>query len=195
APTHLLHLAWYVEPKLFRHSPENFRWVESTAGLMRAFVRTGARAVLIGTSDEYDPAGGVLSEERTPAKPFSIYGACKRAAHMMASAIARQSKVTLAWGRLFAAYGPGEPSTKLVSKCTVDLLQRRSVHIPAATLTRDYVFVDDVAALLVALLESDVEGAINVGSGTPVTLAEVAHGVADVVGGHELIVADHSADE
>jgi len=195
APTHLLHLAWYVEPKLFWHSPENFRWVESTAGLMHAFVRTGARAVLAGTSDEYDPAGGILSEDRTPAKPSSIYGACKHATHMMASAIARQAGVALAWARLFAAYGPGEPSSKLVSKCAADLLQRREVHIPAATLTRDYVYVDDVAALLVALLESDVAGAMNAGSGTPATIAEIAHGVADVVGGHELIVADQPGDE
>jgi nucleoside-diphosphate-sugar epimerase len=195
APTHLLHLAWYVEPKLFWHSPENFRWVESTAGLMHAFARTGARAVLAGTSDEYDPAGGILSEGRTPAKPSSIYGACKHATHMMASAIARQSGVTLAWARLFAAYGPGEPSSKLVSKCAADLLQRREVHIPAATLTRDYVYVDDVAALLVALLESDVEGAMNAGSGTPATIAEIAHGVADVAGGHELIVDDQPGDE
>src|SRR5689334_19637860 len=114
APTHLLHLAWYVEPKLFWDSPENYRWVETTVELMRLFTRRGARAVLAGTSDEYDSRAGVLSEERTPAKPSSVYGACKHAAHMMSSAIAREAGVSLAWCRLFAAYGPGEPASKLV---------------------------------------------------------------------------------
>src|SRR3989344_4974417 len=40
-PTHLLHFAWYVNPKDYKISPENERWVPATLALMRAFSENG----------------------------------------------------------------------------------------------------------------------------------------------------------
>src|SRR5687768_2561611 len=36
-PTHLLHLAWYVEHGKFWTSPDNTRWVEASIALLREF--------------------------------------------------------------------------------------------------------------------------------------------------------------
>ena len=44
APTHLLHLAWYVVPGKLISSPENFAWVTSSLELVRQFCDQGGNA-------------------------------------------------------------------------------------------------------------------------------------------------------
>src|SRR4029453_7633709 len=49
-PTHLLHMAWYVEHGKFWTSSENTRWVEASLGLFREFIaKGGQRGVTTGT--------------------------------------------------------------------------------------------------------------------------------------------------
>ena len=45
-PSHMLHFAWYTEPEKYWTSPENFRWVEATKGLLTEFQRHGGRRVV-----------------------------------------------------------------------------------------------------------------------------------------------------
>ena len=64
APTHLLHFAWIATPGIYWHSPENFRWLAASENLLRGFrARAGIRAVMAGSSGEYDwSKAGVCSE-------------------------------------------------------------------------------------------------------------------------------------
>jgi nucleoside-diphosphate-sugar epimerase len=64
-------------------------------------------------------------------------------------------------------------------------------HEPAIcrnpTLVRDYLYVREVAAALEAVLESDVRGVVNIGSGTPVQLGEFTRRIAAQAGATELV--------
>lgn len=189
-PEVLLHLAWYVEPGRYWTAPENIRWVEASLALLRAFAAAGGRrAVIAGTSAEYDwrAPGERCQEETTPLKPATLYGAAKHALHTAAARYAEQAGFELAWGRIFFVYGPGEPEGRLVPSVGRALLAGRPVPTTRGDQLRDFMHVEDAAAALVALAESDTTGAVNIASGDPVAVREVCDTLARLTGRPDLL--------
>jgi nucleoside-diphosphate-sugar epimerase len=186
-PSHLLHLAWYAEHGRFWTSPENVRWVEATLALMRAFTAAGGRrAVIAGTSAEYDWDHGFCSEAVTPLRPATLYGIAKDATRRVASAAAEQAGVSLAWGRVFFLYGPGEHPDRLVASVARALMEGRPAETSSGIQVRDFMHVDDVAGAFAVLLDSGAEGAVNIASGEPVRVREVVEELARAAGRPDL---------
>jgi nucleoside-diphosphate-sugar epimerase len=179
-PTHLLHLAWYTEHGKFWTAVENLRWVGASVSLFETFAEhEGRRVVAAGTCVEYAPVEGApCSEASTRLGPTTLYGACKHATHIILGAFARQAGLSHAWGRLFFPYGPGEPPAKLVRSVASALLAGEPALCTHGRQVRDFIHVEDAAAALVSLLDSAVEGAVNIASGNPVALREVIERVA-----------------
>lgn len=188
-PTHLLHVAWVTTPGEYWTSPLNLRWLAASAELLRLFAAHGGRRVVIaGTCAEYDWArSGVCDEVTTPVAPSTLYGTCKDALRRVAERFSETLGISAAWGRIFFPYGPGESPRRLVASVARSLLAGQPAPCTAGTQVRDFLHVHDVGAALVALLLSEVPGAVNIGSGTPVALADVVRGVADLVGRPELV--------
>jgi len=189
-PELLIHLAWYAEHARFWTSGENVRWVAATRRLLSAFGRGGgARVVVSGTCAEYEwPAtGGICSEDKTPLRPASLYGQSKNATREYAEALAEETGFELAWGRIFFVYGPGEAETRLVPSVVRTLLEGKPAPVSSGGLVRDFLHVDDVGAATIALLESSVSGAINIGSGLGVSIREVVELIGAATGRPELI--------
>lgn len=181
-PSHLLHLAWYTVPGRYWSSDRNLAWVEASLRLLRSFAAAGGeRAVVAGTCAEYDLSSGRCSELTTPRRPASLYGTCKNALFEMALAHARSAGHGLAWARLFHPYGPAERPERLVPSVVRDLLERRPVEVSHGRQERDFVFVEDVAGALVRLLDSEVEGAVNIGSGEATSVRSLVTAIADRV--------------
>jgi nucleoside-diphosphate-sugar epimerase len=175
-PTHLLHLAWYAVPGKFWTSPENFRWVQASLSLFQEFAAGGGtRMVGAGTCAEYDWRYGYCSEGLTPPGTATLYGTCKHSLQLMLDVFARQSNLSSAWGRVFFPYGPHEHPEKLVAYVIRSLLRAEPARCSHGEQLRDLLYVGDVAGAFVALLESEVTGAVNIGSGRPVALKEVIH--------------------
>jgi nucleoside-diphosphate-sugar epimerase len=188
-PTHLVHVAWVTTPGEYWTSPLNLRWLAASAELLRAFVAHGGRrAVIAGTCAEYDwSRPGVCDETTTPVAPATLYGTCKDALRRAAERFAETAGFSAAWGRIFFPYGPGESPRRLVASVARSLLAGQPARCTAGTQVRDFVHVRDVGGALTALLLSDVRGAVNIGSGSPVTLADVVRGIANVVGRPDLV--------
>jgi len=181
-PSHLLHLAWYVVHGQFWTSPENHRWVQVSLDLLRSFAQGGGRrAVMAGTCAEYDWSQGTCRENITPLAPRSLYGQCKMAIHQSAEEFAQGAAVSLAWGRIFFLYGPGEASARLVPSIILPLLAGQRATCRQGSHVRDLLHVSDVAAAFVALLDSDVRGAVNIASGCPASLGQVAETIARIL--------------
>jgi len=187
--THLLHLAWYAEPGRYWSSTANTRWVSATADLIERFAaQGGARAVVAGTCAEYEwGQAAPCTEGVTPLRPVSLYGICKDATRRIAEGLAAQLEVSLAWGRIFFVYGPGEHPSRLVASVARALVAGERAAIGDGTQRRDFMHVDDVARALSALLAGDVQGAVNVGSGEAVAIDEVARLIAAAAGGEHLL--------
>lgn len=188
-PTHLVHLAWIATPGTYRTSPENHRWVDASRRLLEEFVRQGGqRAVLVGSCAEYAwDESGLCNEEVTPLRPASLYGQCKERLRREAEEIARRSGVSLAWVRLFFLYGPREPEARLVPTVARKLIAGLPAECTAGTQMRDLLHVRDAAEAIVAVLASDLTGAVNVGSGEAVAVGDVARLIADAAGRPDLL--------
>jgi nucleoside-diphosphate-sugar epimerase len=90
-----------------------------------------------------------------------------------------QTSLSSAWGRVFSLYGPRENPERLVASVITALLRSETAICGNARLVRDYLHVEDVASAFVALLESKLEGAVNIGSGEAVKLGEIAELIAE----------------
>ena len=136
---------------------------------------------------DWEEQGGLLSERQTPLRPATLYGVCKNATRCVGEALAEQTGFEFAWGRIFFVYGPGEAGERLVPSVVRALLEERPAPVTAGLQIRDFMHVDDIAAAFVALLESDVRGAVNIGSGIGVTVRDVVETIGDVTGRPDLI--------
>ena len=187
-PTHLLHLAWYTQQGKYWTAPENLNWVQGSLALIHEFTESGGeRLVAAGTCAEYEWGHGVCIEDRTPLVPATLYGTCKHALQLMQRSWSKQTGLSSAWGRVFSLYGPRENPGRLVPSVIAALLRGETATCGNAALVRDYSHVQDVASAFVALLESQLEGPVNIGSGEAITLGEVVEKIAAKLDARDLI--------
>jgi nucleoside-diphosphate-sugar epimerase len=188
-PTHLLHLAWHVPPGKYWTSLENVRWLQASMDLIVEFAAAGGqRVVTAGTCAEYSWDGDrICREDDTPLQPASLYGTSKDALRRMQEALARQLGLSAAWGRIFFPYGPGEPVGRLVPSVIDSVLRGQPARCSHGRQVRDFIYVDDVARAFAVLLDSSLEGAVNIGTGVAVTIADVAREAARAAGALQLL--------
>jgi len=180
-PTHLLHLAWYAEPGKYQMSEQNYVWCRAGIDLLRAFAAAGGgRAVFAGSCFEYDHSAGLCSETDTRCAPTTRYGACKLA---LSEVVRRPpGDLSTAWGRIFYLYGPDEHPSRLVPSVIESLLRDQPARCTHGRQLRDYLHVADVASAFAAILDGEVEGPVNIGSGEEVTVRALVEMIADAVG-------------
>lgn len=134
------------------------------------------RVVLLSSGGAvYDPTLPPPYRETSPVRPLGAYGRAKL--DLEAALAASDLPATVL--RVSNVYGPGQPAVS--GQGVVGHWLRaaaRGEHLtvygdPATT--RDYVYVDDVAAALLAVHAAPaVPPVLNLGSGRPTTLAELA---------------------
>jgi len=193
APSHLLHLAWTTEHGRFWRAPENLDWVAATLRLARAFAEAGGRRMVAGgTCAEYDWSApelvdGSCHEDATPTLPHTLYGVAKDACRRMLTAFGAEAGIETAWGRIFFPFGPGEDPRRLIPSIIGNLRACIAAPCSPGTQVRDFIAGEDAGAAFAAITASGVTGAVNVGSGIPMTIAEVALTVGRAMGRPDLI--------
>lgn len=187
-PTHLLHFAWYTTTGKYWDSLENVRWVQASLDLLTNFVyQGGKRAVFAGTCAEYDWNYGYCSEEVTPMQASTLYGTCKHCLQEILRHFSQQTGLSSAWGRIFFLYGPHESPTRLVPSVILSLLKGEPALCSHGNQIRDFLFVNDVASAFVTLLNSKVEGVVNIASGKPITLKSIIQLISQLLGCPEAV--------
>lgn len=188
-PTHLLHFAWYVEQGKVWNAVENLDWLQASLHLARQFAESGGeRVVISGSCAEYDwTEEGVYSEKTTALRPAHLYGATKHALNLTLTKFAEISNLSYAWGRIFYLFGANESPNRLVPSVINALLKNETAATSHGNQIRDFSNVEDVAEAFVALLASEVFGAVNVASGRGVKIADVVRQIAEIAGKPELL--------
>jgi nucleoside-diphosphate-sugar epimerase len=160
--------------------------VQGSLDLLESLVAAGCRrAVFVGSCFEYG-SGGPLSES-TPVDPRSLYAASKAATRYLAEHLARVRGIPFVWARFFLQYGPFEDPRRLVPAVMAALLRGEPVDVTRGVQVRDFLHVQDVAGAAVAVALSEVEGVVNIGSGTPVSVRELVSTIGELIGRPELI--------
>ena len=126
-----------------------------------------------------------MSETDTPLRPASQYGAAKLALFTAFTSICSARALSGAWARPFFIYGPGEAPHRLAADVTLSLLRGETARCTEGTQRRDYLHVADVGAALSTILDSELEGPINIGSGNAIAIADLASEIARQIGAPE----------
>lgn len=184
----LVHLAWYTEHGRFWEAEVNDDWARATVALVDAFAAAGGRrAVLAGSCAEYRWDESTCDERSTPLEPAHHYGRAKDAARRGAEVIAGEHGLSLAWARIFFTFGPGEGGARLVPSVASAVLAERTAEITHGAEVRDWLYVEDLAGAVVTLLESQVQGAVNLAAGVGVSLRELALAAGRAAGNEALV--------
>ena len=193
-PAHLLHFAWIATPGLYWTSAENYRWLEASQHLLRSFKQHGGkRAVMAGSCAEYDWSRvGICHERTSPLADASgtavnAYARCKIAMQRALEEFGREHHLSTAWGRIFFQFGPGEHPQRLVSSVIIDLLSGREALCSHGRQIRSFLHVADVGRAFAAVLDSGIEGPVNIGSGERISIAELLERIARTIGRPELL--------
>jgi len=181
-PEVTIHLAWCKVTGKFWTDPANIDWVNTTLSFARALAEEGSRKMVIaGSCAEYDWDYGFLSEECTPLKPRTLYGACKNSLREMLESYSLETSMQLAWLRLFYLYGPKEDRTRFIPSVILQLLQGQTAKCTSGEQMRDFLLVEDMAGAISAVATSNFTGAINIGSGQPVKIRTIVETIARIL--------------
>lgn len=187
-PDTCVHGAWYAVPGKYLDAPENLTHVAASTDLAQRLVHAGCkRLVGLGTCFEYDTSLGSLLRESSPTRPRFLYAASKLALHDMLSAYAPLAKLGFAWCRIFYQYGPMEARERLVPHVIDRLLGGQTAETSEGGQVRDFLHVADVGAAIATVALSELEGAVNIGSGVPVTVREVVEAIARLCGAEDRV--------
>lgn len=209
-PSHLLHFAWVTAPGVYWESGDNARWLAAGTSLLASFRRHGGvRAVLAGTCAEYDWSQvGVCHEATSPLaavvdaaagdvarrsdRAEDIHGASAYVRSKLALAavlrdLGRSTGLSTAWGRVFFQYGPHEHPDRLVASVITRLLSGQEARCSHGRQIRSFLHAADVGSAFAALLDSTVEGAVNIGSAERISIADLIGRIGTRIGRPELV--------
>ena len=115
----------------------------------------------------------------------SVYDEAKRFAEALTAAHERASGLDARIARIFNTYGPRmQPDDgRVVTNFVHQALRGEAMTVYGdGTQTRSFCFVSDEVEGLIALLESEVRGPVNLGNPTEFTMIELAVAVGEVIG-------------
>ena len=141
------------------------------------------------------PLEPMLIDEDAPLDPRNAYAVSKLAQEQLATSWARSTGGRVTSLRLHNVYGPGMPrDTPYAGVAAIFLSALRHGAAPAVFedggQRRDFVHVRDVASALAAAVVRPVDGvrALNVGSGTPRTVGDMARALSHALDGPEPVI-------
>jgi dTDP-glucose 4,6-dehydratase len=155
-----------------------------------------ARFILASTSEIYgDPLEHPQVESYwgnvNPIGPRSVYDESKRFAESLTFAYHRVYDMKVGVVRIFNTYGPGlrAGDGRVVSNFLVQAMNGKPLTIYGdGSQTRSFCYVDDEVRGILALLESDHAGPVNIGNPDEFTVKELASTVLEVTGSSSDIV-------
>ena len=188
----VVHLASAASPPAYLARPIETLSVGSagTERLIAVALERGARFLLASTSEVYgDPLEHPQTEAYwgnvNPIGERSVYDEAKRFAEALTTAHERVSGLDARIVRIFNTYGPRMQADdgRVVTNFVHQALRGEPLTVYGdGSQTRSFCYVGDLVAGLVALLESEVRGPVNLGNPTEFTMLELAEAVGEVLG-------------
>lgn len=146
--------------------------------------------LLAGIWDPQAPTGGpavplASRADRTEPRPTNIYAATKLAQEQILGAWAAAHDARLSVLRLQNVYGPGQSLTNsytgIVALFARLARERRALEVyEDGRIVRDFVYIDDVVDALFAAIEAPGSRCLDIGSGVPTTIHELARQIAAI---------------
>ncbi|MFJ4914651.1 NAD-dependent epimerase/dehydratase family protein [Streptomyces sp. NPDC088726] len=189
--TAVMHLASPIGPAHVRDHPVP-TLLAGSAGTVNALDiarRYGARIVLMSSAEVYgdalvQPQPETYAGNVDPVGVMSGYQEAKRFLEAMAMAYRREFGVNAGIIRPFNVYGPGMlPSDRrVVAAFVAAALSGQDLVVNGPKAIRSLCYVDDFVTGLIAMMDSDASGPINVGACEGTAIGDLAELVVSTVG-------------
>ncbi len=182
----LIHCAAVVNGRqTIENSPaDQFVDFELDAAMFRWAIENGVKKVVYFSSSAAYPISmqkgpGVLQESdidlKQPALPDALYGWTKLTGEMLARD-ARRAGLDVLVVRPFSGYGSDQDDCYPFPAIMKRALQRDDPFVVwgSGMQVRDFVHVDDIVGAVMAFLDAGIEGPVNIGTGVPTSMSELA---------------------
>ena len=142
------------------------------------------RVVHTSTSEVYGTARTVPISETHPKQPQSPYSASKIAADALALTHHFSFGLPVAICRPFNTYGPRQSDRAVIPALIAQALHKETVTLGNLAPTRDFTFVSDTVNgfIKVAEAEACIGQEINLGTGTEISIGDLARKIITLVG-------------
>lgn len=161
-----------------------------TTNAINIALRDKARFFHASTSEVYgDPEVHPQTEEYWGSVnsygPRSMYDESKRFGEALVYSYRKEHGLHSVMGRIFNTYGPrmDKLDGRVVSNFINQALEGKSLTVYGdGKQTRSFCYVDDLVRAIVLLIDSDLEGPINIGNPNEFTMLELVDAVREVTG-------------
>ena len=185
------HLACPASPEQYQRNPITTAktCVLGTLNMLGLAKRCNARLLYASTSEVYgDPLVSPQDENNLGnvncTGPRACYDEGKRMGETLCFDYARKHNVSIAVARIFNTYGPRMSSSdgRVVTNFITQALQGKPLTIyGTGEQTRSFCYFEDLVNGLIALMNSGVQGPINLGNPEEITVAELANRIRALV--------------
>lgn len=165
--------------------------IEGSANVFQAARRFQVeRVIQTSTSETYGSASYIPMDEYHPLKGQSPYSASKIGADKIAEAFHRSFDLPVTTVRPFNTYGPRQSARAVIPTIITQALNGSSIQLGNLMPTRDFNYVEDTVDgfIKAAACSAAIGETINIGSGTEISIGDLANTILSIVGGENLTI-------
>ena len=183
----IYHLAALIAIPYSYQAPSNYvdTNIQGTLNLLQAALDAGvSRFLQTSTSEVYGTARYVPIDEKHPLRAQSPYSATKIGADALAFSFYTSFGLPVVIARPFNTFGPRQSARAVIPTVITQLLAgKRRIKLGSSTPTRDFNYVLDTCAGLLALAKCDtaVGQVVNIGSGREISISETVDMIAQLM--------------
>lgn len=184
----ILHLAALIAIPYSYHAPSSYieTNINGTLNVLQAARDADvSKLICTSTSEVYGSAQYIPIDEKHPLVAQSPYAASKTGADQLALSFHKSFNTPVAIARPFNAFGPRQSMRAVLPSIIMQALKKDGpVKLGSLHPTRDFTFVEDTAAGLISVMESEksVGEVINLGSNFEISIGDAAKMIGDIMG-------------
>ena len=168
--------------------------VKGTLNICQAARENGnIRVIHTSTSEVYGTAQYVPIDEKHPKQPQSPYSASKIGADAMAMSFYNSFELPVTIARPFNTYGPRQSARAIIPTIISQIASgMKDIKLGDLSPTRDFNFVKDICSGFIVLAKCDkaIGKEVNIGSGTEISINELAELIINILGVSASVVSD-----
>ncbi len=193
----VFHLAALIGIPYSYEAPESYvnTNIKGSLNVMQAALTSNVEKIVhTSTSEVYGTAQYTPIDEKHPLQGQSPYSASKIGADKIAESYYNSFDLPVATIRPFNTFGPRQSARAVIPTIITQALTSNSINLGSLTPVRDLTYVADTVNGFIKIAESEktIGKTVNVGSGSGVTIGELAEKIRDIVNPEATICCDHN---
>jgi UDP-glucose 4-epimerase len=178
-PDVFFHLAWRGVNSENRNSEENNLYnIQLTLDTVKLAYNTGCTQWIgCGSQAEYGIKNNCILESDLCA-PVTEYGKTKQMLCKNSEDLCNKYGLNYTWARIFSVYGPRDHASTFISYLFDSMLQNKPPQVSSCRQFWDFLFIEDAAKALIALINKN--GVYNIASGNVNELKHVVEQIANL---------------